>query len=254
MLKAAATALLAMSAMATAEAAVITQSWDYNFGNDHITLNAGPNGTANATGQSIERNHGFNLFDASLGTLQSVTFSFSAGGTRLMGFSHNGGGTGTMRADITQRFGFDLGDGLWEQSTAFQINQQFNTSQWAPGTYSGGSQNLDIVAALNTTYDLTFAVADFTGVGTIDLDVAFTHVLFSIQATGDGVIVTGLSGSCDPNCFNFGGSGGVFGNATLTYTYAPLVAIGEPASAALLGLGMIGAVALRRRQVPQKPY
>jgi PEP-CTERM motif len=238
---------------ATANAAVITQNWNYTFGNEHISLSAGPNGTASASGQSITRTHDFVQFDTALGTLQQVTFSFSAGGTRIVGFTHDGGGTGTLTANITQRFGFNLGNGILDPSTVFQINRNEPTSSTPAGSYLGGSQNLNVVAALNTTYDLGFALDDFTGLGVIDLDVLFSHSSFDITATGEGVEISAISGSCDPNCGNFSWAGPVGGTATLTYTYAALVAVPEPASAALLGLGLLGAAAARRRPTARTP-
>ena len=232
---------------------MITQDWSYSFGNDHISLSAGPNGTANANGQQILRTHDFDQFNAALGTLEQVTFSFSAGGTRIVGFTHNGGGTGTLTANITQRFGFNLGNGILDPSAVFQVNRNEPTSATPAGSYLGGSQNLNVVAALNTTYDVSFDVDGFTGLGLIDLDVLFSHPAFDVTAAGAGVEISAISGSCDPNCGNFSWAGPVAGTATLTYTYAALVAVPEPASAALLGLGLLGAAAARRRPALKKP-
>jgi hypothetical protein len=120
----------------TAEAAVITQDWSYNFGNEHISLTAGPNGTASATGQQIVRSHDFAQFDPALGTLEKVEFGFSAGGTRILGFTHNGGGTGTLSANITQRFGFNLGDGLLDPSTVFRSTAASPPPRPRPATIS----------------------------------------------------------------------------------------------------------------------
>ncbi len=248
-----ATAFFTVVGTIAAEAAVITQDWSYTFGNDHITLTAGPNGTANAAGQNIVRTHDFAQFNPALGTLEKVEFSFSAGGTRIFGFTHNGGGTGTLTANITQAFGFNLGDGILDPSTVSQINRNEPTSATAAGSYLGGSQNLNVVAALNTTYDVSYELAAFAGLGVIDLDVLFSHPSFDVTAAGAGVEISAISGSCDPNCGNFSWAGPVAGTATLTYTYAAVVAVPEPASAALLGLGLLGAAAARRRPARQKP-
>src|SRR3546814_19902484 len=83
---AAALAIAASVAAGGAEAASITQSFDYNFGNDHVAVTTGPNASAlSFTGVQFPRSFAFDQFDASLGTLAALTFPFTAGGTLHIG-------------------------------------------------------------------------------------------------------------------------------------------------------------------------
>lgn len=246
---AAAMALAAIAGSAIAEAASITQSLDYSFDNDHRTIVAGPNGTTSASNTQISRTLVFDQFDASLGELQAIGFSISAGGTRIVAVTHNAGGSGTVTVNITNTFGFILGDHLAEGAGSMGLQRSLPAWDLSTGQlYVGGTQNLDVMAAVNKTVSFDAAqFASFIGSGTLDLLIYSLNVFESLGATGDGLIATAIAGSCNPNCGNFAWAGPIFGSASLTYTYREMAQVPEPGTFALMAAGLAGLGLARRK-------
>ncbi|MFC5050146.1 PEP-CTERM sorting domain-containing protein [Rubritalea spongiae] len=192
-------------------------------------------------------------FDSSLGTLTGVNVHYTITSSGGLAQYDNEAGSATGSIDVSHGVTSSLNSG----STPL-VNNGFSTS-WSnleiqssesgvvlgandgdgAGVQSTGSDYYEFSPAggtLNTNSDIyTGAIGAYAGNSGEYLPVITVVTGQSLTTTADGAVSTGSS----PSIVN--------GLLTITYTYDSVVAVPEPSSTALLGLGGMALILRRRR-------
>ncbi|KQP19988.1 hypothetical protein ASF43_27870 [Pseudorhodoferax sp. Leaf267] len=177
----------------------------------------------------INQTHTLQQFDASLGTLNSVTITLDG---RVLSSASL-----LNEAAQTQIFGFVSTENFFLTGPG-SIFQTFDAPlfNYGPSPIAGG-QRVDL-GAQDISNTLTFTAADlgsFIGGGTVDF--LCTTAISNTQTGGGGNIL--IEQSTTAGC-------GL--NVVYDYTADTPVEVPEPGSLALLGVAALGLVAVRRRR------
>lgn len=229
-------AALLLPVAVPAHAATIIQSQSITpFNATNVTFEGQNNGGLSPVTSSLL----FNKFDTTLGTLNSITLTFTSTLNALGTVTRTAGGntartyayaTGTNEAFTAG--GFNLAYVLGGGSPTFTIPAKDGTLPLAVNATATGSQTL------------TSGFGSFLGVGPAPALNVVTTSLF--KQLGDPPGTNCCSSKLDLSSFS------VNGTATLTYDYvASATAVPEPSTWALsiLGIGAIGTGMRRRRRV-----
>lgn len=201
-----------------------------------ITVSGGSFSNAEQTTE-ISQSGNLNLFDSSLGILNSVTFDFSGSMTTDFNLTNNAANTQTVKATGTVD--------LFAGSSNAAIDSFINSIVLGLSATTGF---VSIAPSASNNY------GPYTDSGL--LSVTFLSGLSAFEAIGGGLFdVTGVSLS---GLALSGGGGNVAAVQTTTagigaaitydYTVRPPVNVPEPAILGLMGLGFAAMGAFRRRQ------
>lgn len=213
-------ALALIAAAGGANAAVMTQSQEYAY-----TAGTATNWGAVPGGAPSPVELTFSAFDSSLGTLDSVIVTLFGAVTS----------SATVNAVSAEPFGADVTGGarirvLSGPGAGAQLN--ISTSSTTNPLAAGTQETIDFGTKLGSTL-LSVNIADF-----------LSDVTFSLAAIGGNSCGTsGGNNGCD-----FTTTAGARITVEYDYTVRPPVTVPEPASMALVGLGMMGLAAIRRRK------
>ena len=225
---AAAAAILALSQMPAANAAVITTS---------VETETIPLTTTNFADLALV----FDKFDAGLGTLLSVNLTLQGTVQGTAQYESLDGSPTTVSLNLSATInltrpggGSDIVQVLpvaneTDNPTAFDGNIDFGGT--SGNTFAGLSNTANNAQTLTSLADLLLFTAAFSG-ETITLELDATG---ASSGSGAGNLITQF-------ITNAGAT------ATVSYTYDDGNVIGEPATLALLGAGLIGAGLRRRRK------
>jgi len=181
-------------------------------------------------------------FDPSLGTLTDITLHFASTSTYALTMKANGSNVILQGAPANQmkigvqmqvygpNFGF-AGFPLYTPSTGNTVANQIipNGNSIAINSPLGGTSDSLALVIDSTSY------ADYTGLGTVSMDVAGQNFIANIQQ---------ILGT-----YQLTGTGTVVGSVYADYTYTPaVVPTPEPGTMGLIGGGLIGAAMITRKR------
>jgi hypothetical protein len=176
------------------------------------------------------------LFSSSLGTLTSVRLILDSAWTNAASISASNALGGALSGGASNLAKFDA-----RLLTPFSSDPLFATSDQVTATCQGAGSCADTANSAGdldgSLVALALNVPSFVGVGTFQVQMDL-GIGVSANCTGASLACSGL------------GSASWSGSFTVEYTYDPAngTAVPEPASAALLGGGLLALAALRRRQ------
>jgi len=224
--------IAAVSLSATAaNAGTVSFSDSWNFGSSQFrdTENSAGASTRSATDQLS-----FSRFDSSMGTLTGVSLSFNSNWSYRSGIYADDGFNGFGREYAegsgvsTQQLLFSLYDPASGQSSNYD-SEYSSCSEW--GSYSSAScANYERNSgAFNDNLDLS-GINLNAWIGTTDNVNVFLRELRTAEVRSCGG---------DDNCNQWSWDNDWAGSASVTYTFDE-IAVPEPGSLALLGLGLLG--------------
>lgn len=220
-------AALALTGGSTAWAATITDSEVFSLAQPPTSASASPAQSVSLTPD---------LFDTSLGTLTAVKLILDSAWTNAVSISASNALGGPLSGNASNLTKFDV-----RLLTPFSSDPLFATSDLVTAACQGAGtcassdnhgQDFDGSSSV-----LALNVPSFVGVGTFQVQMDL-GIGVNQNCTGAALACSGL------------GSAGWSGSFTVEYTYDPasITGIAEPASAALLGGGLLALATLRRRR------
>ncbi len=241
-------ALAAVIALSPAVFSRSAQATTITTATQTINFGPGPTDFSNAS-------QSFNLFDSTLGSLDSVVISGSYGFTSTVTVTNSAAGTssGTVKAESAAGFG----------ATAPSINTIIQTLLDTAGSATVGSGTINPAAfdLLGSTQGYSLAAGDAVNVfsnATVHTNGPVTDTapadLAAFEAGGGGLSNLLFNTATGTDLSNTGGNTSAVqlttgtGTVNIFYTYdaAPPTNTPEPASLALIGTGVLGIATIRR--------